>query len=104
MPEMKSIEEVQAYLSAMSALCSISGNLDAIKQEIEDTAQQFEKPLHCAYHPGCSGQAEHQCPVCKKWYCAECREMFLPIDPAFWIESAMQCAQCHYNRGDEIWH
>lgn len=58
-------------------------------------------PFICAYHPGCSGQAEHQCPVCKKWYCAECTEMFLPIDPQVWAETAMRCPQCHYDgRGE----
>lgn len=48
----------------------------------------------CIYHPEVEGT--HQCPKCKKWYCGECRELFLPIDYMFWVETAMMCSQCHY--------
>lgn len=51
----------------------------------------------CVYYEDCQGQGEHQCPKCKKWYCGECREMWLPIDPKFWVQTAMMCPQCHYN-------
>ncbi len=49
---------------------------------------------YCFYHTEREGT--QQCPRCKRRYCAECREMFLPIDPRFWAETAMMCPQCHY--------
>ena len=50
----------------------------------------------CFYHAECQGEGKHQCPKCKRWYCDACRELFLPIDPMFWVETAMMCPQCHY--------
>ena len=48
----------------------------------------------CFY--GCWDVAIHQCPKCKRWYCDECHEMFLPIDNHTYVETALMCAQCHY--------
>lgn len=52
-------------------------------------------PVTCAMQD-CSNEAQHECPKCHKLFCDECRELFLPIDPMFWAETAMICAQCHY--------
>ena len=51
----------------------------------------------CVYHKECQGEGKHQCPYCKHWYCDACYELFLPIDPRFWAQSASMCPQCHYN-------
>ena len=61
--------------------------------------EEYEKQeikKECFYHKECQGEGKHQCPKCKQWYCDECREMFLPIDSRFWVETAMMCPQCHY--------
>lgn len=50
----------------------------------------------CVYYSECHGKGIHQCPKCKKWYCDDCHELFLPIDNQNWVESNMMCAQCHY--------
>jgi hypothetical protein len=49
----------------------------------------------CVYHEG-EKRATHQCPKCRRGYCDECYELFLPIDSAFPSPTAMICSQCHY--------
>lgn len=44
----------------------------------------------------CHGHAEHECPACNKLFCEECHDLFLPIDPAFWVATAMMCSSCSY--------
>ena len=53
-----------------------------------------EETTQCFYDAEREGT--HQCPKCKRWYCDECYEMFLPIDPRFPAPTAMMCPQCHY--------
>lgn len=52
----------------------------------------------CVYADECHCEGTHQCAVCKQWYCDECHEMFLPIDPRFWSPTALICPSCHYHR------
>ncbi len=51
----------------------------------------------CVYHEECKGEGKHQCPRCKRWYCDECHEMFLPIDARFPAPTATICPQYHYD-------
>lgn len=44
----------------------------------------------------CHSEAVHECPSCHKLYCDECHDLFLPIDPAFWVATAMMCSSCSY--------
>lgn len=59
-----------------------------------DAVQVQETDNHSCFY-GCFDVATNQCPMCRRWYCAECREMWLPIDNQNWQESNMMCTQCH---------
>lgn len=69
----------------------LKSTVDALECQTEqDTCVYDSNPVHV------------HCPKCNKPYCAECEDMFLPIDPSLpgaWEATAPKiCPQCSYNR------
>ena len=67
---------------------------EELSSETRFGLDRFPESYQCRYH--LEHQGTYQCPKCKNWFCEKCRELFLPIDPLFWVATAMMCPECHY--------
>ena len=90
------LEELRSLHSVLSTIVEKAD--EAITHLQEPQLEKTPSPA-CTYADGeCTGPVRHQCPACKQWYCDEHRSWWLPIDGKTWVETAMMCVQCHYNR------
>ena len=40
-------------------------------------------------------KGEYQCPNCRRWFCGQCAEQFMQLEPLFWLTWSQVCPACY---------